>query len=351
MPDRRLPATPSLPPFPTPLLRERPPASASPASGGRDGRDGRDGHDAHGNGSGGDGGGPRDTGRGPEGDGDGATAGTPEPGADRGNAGGDRGGEDRAGGDRPSGGRAGEPDNPFAPPPEGRPDQEWRPRGGRGEGRGGGEDGGRRPSWGSSRWSSRQPGRQSGGFGGGRQDGPGRSEGPGGPGELRWDPTDPNQRRARYAMVAGMWGFILALFSLPEIALLLGSLALYWGISSLRGRAQRPESSPSRTAAARPEDVSGAPDTAAGPDAGPAAGPAKSASQNGGYGARSQKSAAVSGLVTGSLALAVVATTYTFQIVYRDYYTCVDDALTRSSQQQCEELLPERLRPLLGVPD
>ncbi|MCC5031694.1 hypothetical protein DMH02_000045 [Streptomyces sp. WAC 00631] len=140
-----------------------------------------------------------------------------------------------------------------------------------------------------------------------------------------------------------MWGFILALFSLPEIALLLGSLALYWGISSLRGRAQRPESSPSRTATARPEDVSGAPDTAAGP--------AKSPSQNGGYGARSQKSAAVSGLVTGSLALAVVATTYTFQIVYRDYYTCVDDALTRSSQQQCEELLPERLRPLLGVPD
>ncbi|KNE79674.1 MULTISPECIES: hypothetical protein [Streptomyces] len=329
MPDRRLRATPSLPPFPTPLLRERPPASASPASGGRDGRDGHDGRDAHGSG------------------GDGGTAGTPEPGTDRGTAGGDRADGDRTGGDRPSGGRAGEPDNPFAPPPEGRPDQEWRPRGGRGEGRGGGEDGGRRPSWGSSRWSSRQPGRQSGGFGGGRQDGPGRSEGPGGPGELRWDPTDPNQRRARYAMVAGMWGFILALFSLPEIALLLGSLALYWGISSLRGRAQRPESSPSRTAAARPEDVSGTPDTAAGP----ASGPAKSPSQNGGYGARSQKSAAVSGLVTGSLALAVVATTYTFQIVYRDYYTCVDDALTRSSQQQCEELLPERLRPLLGVPD
>ncbi|MBQ0986091.1 hypothetical protein KBZ10_16535 [Streptomyces sp. F63] len=340
MPDRRLRATPSLPPFPTPLLRERPPASASPASGGRNGRD------AHDSGSGGDGG-PRDTGRAPEHTGDGDTAGTPETdaGTDAGTGPGT--GADGADGGDAGGDRAGEPANPFAPPPEGRPDEEWRPRGGSGEGRGGGENGGRRPSWGSSRWSSRQPGRQSGGFGGGRQDGPGGSEGPGGPGELRWDPTDPNQRRARYAMVAGMWAFILALFSLPEIALLLGSLALYWGVSSLRGTAPRPESSPSRTAAARPQDVSGPPDAGGTPATGPAKGPA----QNGGYGARSQKSAAVSGLITGSLALAVVATTYTFQIVYRDYYTCVDDALTRASQQQCEKLLPEHLRPLLGVPD
>ncbi|MCC3780034.1 hypothetical protein K6I33_006487, partial [Streptomyces sp. UNOB3_S3] len=143
-----------------------------------------------------------------------------------------------------------ERDNPFAAPPEGRPDRPWQPRtpatgnpgpsgGGDGNGDGGGESGqdqqgehsGQRPAWGSQ-WSSRQPGRQGGGFGGGQ--GPGG--GPGGPGGLRWDPTDPAQRRARYALLAGMWGFFFALFSIPQVALLLGALSIYWGISSLRAK-------------------------------------------------------------------------------------------------------------------
>ena len=60
--------------------------------------------------------------------------------------------------------------------------------------------------------------------------GPGGQGGPeGGPGGLRWDPTDPAQRRARYALLSGMWAFFFALFNLPEIALLLGALAVYWG--------------------------------------------------------------------------------------------------------------------------
>ncbi|MFF7728387.1 hypothetical protein [Streptomyces sp. NPDC008001] len=229
-------------------------------------------------------------------------------------------------------------DNPFAPPPEGRPDRPWQPRepqrpqgrqgGGNGEGEGdGGEgrgEGQQPPAWGSQ-WSSRQPGRHDGGFGGGPGGGPGGpAGGPGGGGGLRWDPTDPAQRRARYALLAGMWGFFFALFSIPYVALLLGALSIYWGVSALRAKSR-----PQRTD----------PDIPSGPPS-PAPGAFKP-----------QTTAAVSGLVTGGLALAIVAATFVFQIVYSDYYTCVDDALTQSSQQACERHLPKQLRPLLGNRD
>ncbi|GHF47840.1 hypothetical protein GCM10010218_31580 [Streptomyces mashuensis] len=207
-------------------------------------------------------------------------------------------------------------DNPFAAPPEDRPDQPWQPRrpAGDGEEGGNGTDGpGDRPAWGSQ-WSNRQPDRQGDGWGG--PGGP--SGGPGG--GMRWDPTDPAQRRARYALLAGMWGFFFALFGIPQVALLLGALSVYWGVSSLRAKA-------------KPRD----PDTPLPP---PTPG-----------GLRPQTTAAVSGLVTGGLALAIVAATFAFHLVYRDYYTCVDDALTQKSQDACVKHLPKRLRPLLGNQD
>jgi hypothetical protein len=226
--------------------------------------------------------------------------------------------------DAPSGGRrdgderdggAGEPqdDNPFAPPPEGTPDRPWRPRrpaGGDGDGDG---DGG--SPWGSQ-WSDRQPGRSSGGFGERPGGGPGPGpDGPGGQGPtMRWDPTDPAQRRARYALLSGMWAFFFALFSWPYVALLLGSLALYWSISSLRAKSRTPD-------------------------------PNTPAPENPG---RPQTTAAVSGLVMASLAIAVVAAGFTAQMVYRDYYTCTTDALTNEAKQTCEKLLPEELRGVLG---
>lgn len=95
-------------------------------------------------------------------------------------------------------------DNPFAAPPEGRPDQPWQPRG------------------------------DVGGPGGTDPKGPdteGRGRGP-----ARWDPTDPLQRRARYALLAGMWGFFFGIFGIPSVGLLLGTLAMYWGISALRAK-------------------------------------------------------------------------------------------------------------------
>ncbi|MFE3652655.1 MULTISPECIES: hypothetical protein [unclassified Streptomyces] len=240
----------------------------------------------------------------------------------------------------------GRDDNPFAPPPAGTPDQEWRPRpqsGGQAHGENGdggqgqGQDG--PPAWGSQ-WSDRQPGRQGGDFGsrpgrGGGQGGSGGPGGPGGgPGGLRWDPTDPIQRRARYALLSGMWAFFFVLFSLPEVALLLGSLSLYWGVSALRGT-----SAPKKAAAAAPDGRPAADRTPPPPGRpGGATGPA----------GRPQTTAAIAGLVTASLALMMVAATFTVQIVYRDYFTCVNDALTQAASKSCENLLPPQLRPLLS---
>ncbi|MEV7138830.1 hypothetical protein [Streptomyces tauricus] len=217
-------------------------------------------------------------------------------------------------------------DNPFAPPPEGTPDRPWQPRrpaGGQGQDGRGGQDDGNSP-WGSQ-WSDRQPGPAQGGRfgdrpGSGNSGGPGGGpDGSGGPGAgMRWDPTDPAQRRARYALLSGMWAFFFALFSWPYMALLLGALALYWSISALR---------------AKPRSAD--PDTPA---------PV-------GQGSRPQTTAAISGLVTASLALAMVALTFTAQLVYRDYYTCVNDSLTHTAKKSCDTLLPDELQRLLGARD
>ncbi|WP_307821545.1 hypothetical protein [Streptomyces coffeae] len=265
----------------------------------------------------------------------------------------------------PSGGPGGSrpEDNPFAPPPADRPDQPWQPRhrpdgdsgpngpeGQNGQsghndqggqdgqnGQNGGQDGQQQPpAWGSQ-WSSRQPGRQSGGFG--NLPGANRPSGPTGQSGPRWDPTDPAQRRARYALLSGMWGFFFALFSLPQIALLLGALALYWGISALRAKPRLPAPPPAPAQAA----LNAPPPP---PGATPARLPAP-----GSAGSKPQSTAAISGLVTGALALAIVAATFSLQFVYKDYYTCVDDALTQTSRHQCERLLPEQLRPLLSTED
>ncbi|MFF4697401.1 hypothetical protein [Streptomyces chattanoogensis] len=235
-----------------------------------------------------------------------------------------------------------EKDNPFAPPPADAPDQEWRPRHPNGQGGNGGQEQSPQdeptPPWGSQ-WSSRQPGRQSGGFGsrpGGRGQQGGQGGPGGGPGGLRWDPTDPAQRRARYALLSGMWSFFFVLFSLPEVSLLLGALAVYWGISSLRAKPGAAKQAAAATTAA----MEGRPAPAPGGPLGAPAGPVST---------RPQTTAAIAGLITGSLALMMVAATFTVQVVYRDYFTCVDDALTQQAGKSCERLLPKELRPLLGT--
>ncbi|MEU9185167.1 hypothetical protein AB0D14_11495 [Streptomyces sp. NPDC048484] len=251
---------------------------------------------------------------------------------------GSAGGHGSAGGDSgaPASGQRPEPprvpetssdDNPFAPPPEGSPDQPWQPRrpaGGQGQDGRNSQDDGDTP-WGSQ-WSDRQPGpAQDGRFGdkpgsgssGGPGGGQGGPEGRGGPGTgMRWDPTDPAQRHARFALLSGMWAFFFALFSWPYVALLLGALALHWAISALRAKSRPPN-----------------PDT-----------PAPSS-----QGSKPQATAAISGLVTASLALVLVAMTFTAQLVYRDYYTCVNDSLTNTAEKSCDDLLPDQLQGLLGT--
>ncbi|MEU7579553.1 hypothetical protein AB0B50_18325 [Streptomyces sp. NPDC041068] len=221
-------------------------------------------------------------------------------------------------------------DNPFAPPPEGTPDRPWQPRRPSGDSSPDGSQGGEHGSPWGNQWSDRQPGRSPGSFGErpGQQGGPGQ-EGPSGPGGgLRWDPTDPAQRRARYALLSGMWAFFFALFGWRYVALLLGALATMWAVQSLRAKPRTPDPTAPAPAVAK----GGAP-------------------QSGPSSTRPQTTAAVSGLVTGALALVMVAGTFTAQLVYRDYYTCVDDALTSASKQNCEDLLPKQLRPLLGEQD
>lgn len=273
-------------------------------------------------------------------------------------------------------------DNPFAPPPEGRPDQPWQPRhpggdpsgsaggdgpphgtppdGGQGphgdgdQGDGGQGDGDRGRPWGSQ-WSSQQPGRQGGGFG---QRPGGRGNGQSGRGSngTRWDPTDPAQRRARFALLAGMWGFFFGLFDFPSVALLLGALALYWGITSLR--------TTPRTGAGRGEDSAANGVTPSGPDSsalapgdgpgridGGTAPPVPAPPAAAPRGARPQTTPAVMGLVAGGLAVLMVAATYTVQLVYQDYYSCTEDALTTPARDRCEDLLPDPLRSIITSRD
>ncbi|MFE0777540.1 hypothetical protein [Streptomyces sp. NPDC058861] len=244
--------------------------------------------------------------------------------------------------------------NPFAPPPEGRPDQPWQPR--RPEGPDDDGSGTPEPSAPSDgRWSPRQPGPSQDGFGRGpeRQGGQGSQGGPGqggsgrGPG-LRWDPTDPAQRRARYAILAGMWGLFFALFEIPELALLLGALGLYWAISSLRTGPKRGEE---RTAdgAGGTGGVSPTSQPASQPSGRtPAQGPAQGASPVAAP-VRAMRTAAISGLVASGMALALVAGGFTLQIVYRDFYECRDDALTQAGRLSCNDLLPKPLRATFGV--
>ncbi|MFF8374936.1 hypothetical protein ACF07V_02220 [Streptomyces sp. NPDC015661] len=233
--------------------------------------------------------------------------------------------------------------NPFAPPPEGRPDQPWQPR--RPEGSDD-DTSGTPDSSGPSdgRWSPRQPGPSQDGFGRGperRGGGPEGGPGQGGPGKgpgMRWDPTDPAQRRARYAILAGMWAFFFAIFEIPELALLLGALGLYWAISSLRSK---PRTAAELSSTSQPPSPSPTP---AAPSEGQPAGASAAIAP-----LRSMRTAAISGLVAASLALMIVAVGFTMQLVYRDFYECRDDALTHAGQLACNDLLPKPLRAGFGV--
>ena len=238
-------------------------------------------------------------------------------------------------------------DNPFAPPAEGTPDRPWEPRqpsSGSGSPDSSGSDSSgsdssgsgsqppdRRqpPTWGSQ-WGNQPPqGGRPDPFG--RRPGQENNGGPTGPQGTapRFDPTDPAQRRSRYALICGMWGLLFWILGWSNVSLLLGALALYWGISALR-------MSPETRAEARATAASALADaTQTARPAPPAPGPDAQ---------RSFLTAAWTGIITSAVTLALVAATFALQIAYRDYYTCKKDALTTPTSQTCDHLLPAALR-------
>jgi hypothetical protein len=128
-----------------------------------------------------------------------------------------------------------------------------------------------------------------------------------------------------------MWGFFFALFTQYYIALLLGSLALYWGISSLR---TRPGGEAASGAAQQGRQVD-----AYGEPVARGSGPAP---------ARPQMTAAVTGIVTASLALALVGGMLGVRLAYHDYFSCREDALTQVAKDNCDSKLPKPLRQMFG---
>ncbi|MGK4581232.1 hypothetical protein [Kitasatospora sp. HPMI-4] len=197
--------------------------------------------------------------------------------------------------------------NPFAPPPAGTPDQPWQPRAPQQPPAP--EDGDDRPAvppphpWSphyQGRWSAPQP-----------------------PQAPKFDPNDPLQRRSRYALSAGMGALFCVVTGLAYVALLLGALALYWGISALRAPRQA-------AAAAAAADRTAGTGTAGAPPIGPQP-------------VRPQTPAAVGGLVTGGVAVLFVLGFLGVNLYYQDYVTCVNDALTAEAQQGCSPLGPKIL--------
>ncbi|MFC8453675.1 hypothetical protein [Kitasatospora sp. NPDC057223] len=197
--------------------------------------------------------------------------------------------------------------NPFAPPPADAPDRPWQPRTPQppaGE-QPDGTDGTERPEG-----DDRPP------------TPPGHPWSPGYQGEWhpqpaqqqKFDPTDPAQRRARNALVAGMAALVCALGISQYVALFLGGVAIYWAVSALRTTPKPP---------ARDIDT-----------------PAPPATRLAGQSANPQAPAAVGGLFTGAVAVLVVSAALALSLYYQDYNTCVRDALTTTAEQSCDNLAP-----------
>ena len=230
------------------------------------------------------------------------------------------------------------PRDPFAPPPKDAPDRPWQPRGRATEpphdpqspddsegadGGGSPKGSGERPpqGWGGQRPQVPPPHPWSPGYQGQQPPRPYWPT-PQGP---RFDPSDPVQRRARYALLSGMWGIFFMILGVPDLTLPLSSLALYWAISSLRGKAKTPTSAlggPVPTAQGRP-GVPNRPGTPAAP--GPYSTPP----------ARPQVPAATGGLIAAVVGLAMFAGAFGVQMYYKNYYDCQSDALTQAVYNTC----------------
>ncbi|MFC9325415.1 hypothetical protein [Kitasatospora sp. NPDC057015] len=208
--------------------------------------------------------------------------------------------------------------NPFAPPPADAPDQPWQPRT-------------QPPAGGQSEDPDRPEGEEqhpqvppphpwSPGYQGPWHPQPA-------PQQPKPDPNDPAQRRARNALMAGMAALVCTLGGIPYVALFVGALAVYWGISALRTTPKPPAPAhPTAPAASAAPTRPGF-----GPTLGPAQGPA----------GNPQNPAALGGLFTGAVAVVVTLCAIGLSMYYADYGTCVKDALTAAGEQDCAKLAPK----------
>lgn len=209
--------------------------------------------------------------------------------------------------------------DPFAPPPKGTPNRPWQPRNPapqRGYAKetpadpGGDPEQQDGPSDQQSRPTVPPPHPWSPGYQGRPQQPLGYGPAPQGP---RFDPTDPVQRKARYALLSGMWGIFFFILPMPYVTLPLAALALYWSISALRGTAKVP--SPSVTEPPPPP--------------GYILGPVPP------YATRPQVPAAVGGLIASVVGLSLVAAFFGFQLYFKSFYSCQSEALTQTAYDAC----------------
>ncbi|MFJ2186856.1 hypothetical protein ACIOJE_02700 [Kitasatospora sp. NPDC087861] len=191
--------------------------------------------------------------------------------------------------------------NPFAPPPADAPDQPWQPRnpwpGEHPDGTGG-QGAGERPQLPPPHpWGPARP-----------EDG-GRPRPPA-PQPPKLDPTDPAQRRARNAALAGPLALVCLFAGFHWVALFVGALGILWGVSALR--------TPKPSAAAA---VTGAAPQPAAPNP--------------------LTPAALAGILTGAMTVVVTASVIGLGLYYNDYVTCVRDSLTSVGADNCDRFAPK----------
>lgn len=244
-------------------------------------------------------------------------------------------------GDTPS-----KPSDPFAPPRADAPAEPWQPRtppaGGNG-GHGGPGHGGDEGQGGPDEQQPQQPQPQPPHSGAQPHSGarpqvqvpPPHPWSPGYQGQQprfpypppqlpRFDPTDPVQRRGRFALLSGMWGIFFLILGIPYLTLLLAALAVYWGISALRGKAKQPTATtggPLQLPA--PVPVLNNPQI-----------PPSWVPQTGPY--KPQAPAATGGLIAGVVGLALVGSLFGLQLYYKSFFDCRSDAPTKASYNACQ---------------
>jgi hypothetical protein len=148
----------------------------------------------------------------------------------------------------------------------------------------------------------------------------------------RFDANDPVHRRSRYALAGGMGALFCGLWGYLEFSLLFGVLALYWGVSTLRAtRKEAAAKAAESAAAARPGEAQ--------------------SSWPFGQRVAPQIPAALGGLITGGVAVALVLGTFGLNLAYKSYFTCEDDALTQSATQSCSDLAPHWLTSIYAPKD